>query len=127
MSLPSMVNFFAMMSASALLSSPHTQGGKESEGKLWRFYLGAALSDVHRPITARLTNEMGVRYFQHMPMSWSTRRRGSVQRIHIMTKTRKSVLVRNQKGPAIKSGTKRIGSGPENPPRNSTTTSAQIG
>ena len=32
-------------------------------------YLGAALSDIHRPITARFTNEMGMRYFQHMPMS----------------------------------------------------------
>src|SRR6266404_5739581 len=30
-------------------------------------YLGAALSDIHRPITARFTNEMGMRYFQHMP------------------------------------------------------------
>src|SRR5712691_11716928 len=96
-------------------SSP--QRGKEPEGKLWRFYLGAALSDVHRPITARLTNEMGVRYFQHMPMSWSTRRRGSVQRIHIMTKTRQSVLVRNQKGPAMTSGTKVSVRMLEKPPR----------
>ena len=106
-----------------VLRSPTRGEGAQREYTL-EGYLGAALSDVHRPITARLTNEMGVRYFQHMPMSWSTRRRGSVQRIHIMTKTRKRVLVRNQKGPAMKSGTKETGSGPENPPRNSTTTSA---
>jgi len=42
---------------------------EESEGNLWCPYLGAALSDVHSPITARLTNEMGIRYFQHIFIS----------------------------------------------------------
>jgi hypothetical protein len=32
-------------------------------------YLGAAPSDVHSPITARFTNEMGIRYFQHILIS----------------------------------------------------------
>jgi len=42
---------------------------KEPKEKLWCSYLGAAPSDVHSPITARFTNEMGIRYFQHIFIS----------------------------------------------------------
>src|SRR5690606_21748344 len=49
------------------------------------------LSDVHSPMRPRLTREIGMRYFQQVVISWSTRRRGNVQRIQIMTKTRNRV------------------------------------
>src|ERR1700730_3635916 len=37
-------------------------------------------------------NEAGTRYFQHMLIIWSMRMRGSVQRSHMTTKTKKGVV-----------------------------------
>src|SRR5207247_2168332 len=43
---------------------------------------------VRPPTATTRTRAMGRRTFQATYMSWSTRRRGSVHRSHIMTKTR---------------------------------------
>jgi len=51
------------------------------------------------PMTTTSVIEMGSRTFQATCMSWSTRRRGSVQRSHIITKTRNQALAMSQKGP----------------------------
>src|SRR5690606_33806992 len=42
---------------------------------------------LHNPDIARQTNAKGIKTFQHSVNSWSARKRGSVQRIHICTPT----------------------------------------
>ena len=61
-------------------------------------------------------------------MSWSTRRRGSVQRSHIMTNTRNQDLAMSQTGPRGMADLLQdpSGSGAYQPPRNSTEVTMEI-
>jgi hypothetical protein len=79
-----------------------------------------------KAVTTSATIANGVRTFQHRYMSWSTRKRGNVQRTHICTKMKKKPLIRIQNtpqmGPFVHSFNKRgprLGSGEFQPPKKS--------
>src|SRR5512138_760270 len=49
-------------------------------------------SSTHTETPRKLKNVSGTMYFQDMRINWSTRRRGSVQRIQMTVQTRASAL-----------------------------------
>ena len=81
------------------------------------------------PTTTTITIEMGSRTFQATYMSWSTRSRGSVQRSHIMMKTRNQALAISHTGPRPMGPIccrMPFGKGEYQPPRNSTEATAEM-
>ena len=54
---------------------------------------------IQKPTPITQANAQGVSTFQETYISWSTRRRGSVQRSHICTNTKNMPFERNQNTP----------------------------
>src|SRR5690606_3715358 len=66
-------------------------------------------STTYNPVHPRLIRASGINTYQPRFIRWSTRMRGSVQRIHMATKMKKYVLIKNH--------TKGGKNGPVGPPK----------
>src|SRR5690606_38833237 len=93
-----------------------------------RSYIYNITNILHNPDIARQTNAKGIKTFQHSVNSWSARKRGSVQRIHICTPTIvsdfNSVHAIPHPSPVVQSARRKLpmlGNGLFHPPKKITT------
>src|SRR5262249_8837296 len=82
---------------------------------------------THTAVPTKFTNAIGTRYFQQVDMSWSTRMRGNVARIHIIRITPKYDFTKKGRNCSRLSSTGlSVTAGTCQPPRKSVTRMALI-